>query len=103
MTEELVYAYLCANHRGKDNLIKNKELRKKFLINSDKSMRKVIQNIRENEKFKEIVGSISGINGGFYICMTEEEQEHTIDNIKNRAKQMLKMCDVLERKKELGE
>lgn len=29
MIEEIVYAYLCAHHRGKDNLIKNKDLRKK--------------------------------------------------------------------------
>jgi hypothetical protein len=103
MIEEIVYAYLCAHHRGKDNLIKNKDLRKKFDINSDKSMRQVIQNIRENKKFKEIVGSISGVSGGFYICETEEEQEITINNIKHRANQMLRMCHVLEWKKGLGE
>lgn len=66
-------------------------------------MRQVIQNIRENKKFKEIVGSISGVSGGFYICETEEEQEITINNIKHRANQMLRMCHVLEWKKGLGE
>ena len=44
--EQMVYMYLCQNHRGKDSLIKNKELRKLFNINSDKTMRKVIQNTR---------------------------------------------------------
>lgn len=99
--EDMVYIYLCHNNRGKDSLIKNKELRKLFSINSDKTMRKVIQNIRENEKYSEIVGSVSGKTGGFYICETGEEKEETINNIKHRANQMLMMCDVLKLKKDL--
>lgn len=98
--EEKVYSYLIENHVGKENLIKNKDLRKLFEINSDKSMRKVIQNIREDRKFYLIVGSISGKSGGFFICQTEEEIDETIDNIKHRANQMLRMCHILEWKKE---
>ena len=98
MIEELVYAYLCLHNRGKDNLIKNQDLRDMFLIRSDKSMRKVIQNIRENPKFEEIVGSVSGIHGGFYICQTKEEMEETVNNIKHRANQMLRMTHILESK-----
>ena len=98
--EERIYNYLITNHIGKDNLIKNKELRKLFNINSDKSLRKIIQNIREDKRFYLIVGSVSGRTGGFYICHTEEEREDTIDNIKHRANQMLRMCHVLDWKKE---
>ena len=98
--EERIYNYLITNHIGKDNLIKNKELRKLFNINSDKSLRKIIQNIREDKKFYLIVGSVSGRTGGCYICHTEEEIEDTIDNIKHRANQMLRMCHVLDWKKE---
>lgn len=98
MIEELVYAYLCLHNRGKDNLIKNQDLRNMFEIRSDKSMRKVIQNIRENTKFDEIVGSISGVHGGFYICETDEEMQETVNNIKHRANQMLRMTHVLEYK-----
>ena len=98
--EERIYNYLITNHIGKDNLIKNKELRKLFNINSDKSLRKIIQNIREDKRFYLIVGSVSGRTGGFYICHTEEEIEDTIDNIKHRANQMLRMCYVLDWKKE---
>lgn len=97
--EEQVYSYLITKHVGKENLIKNVDLRKLFNINSDKAMRKVIQNIREDETYFLIVGSISGKTGGFYICQTEEEIQDTIENIKNRAKQMFYMCGVLERKK----
>ena len=101
MKEELVYNYLCTHHVGKDNLIKNKDLRNLFGINSDKAMRKVIQNIRESKDFTKMVGSISGVKGGFYICITEEEKEETINNIKHRANQMLRMTHILEWKKNL--
>lgn len=98
--EEKVYSYLIENHIGKQNLIKNKELRKIFDIKSDKSMRKVIQNIREDTRFYLIVGSASGKTGGFFICQTTEEIDETIDNIRHRANEMLRMCHILEWKKE---
>lgn len=101
MKEELVYDYLCSNHLGKENLIKNQELRNLFGINSDKAMRKVIQNIREDKQFTKMVGSLSGTKGGFYICVTDEEKEETINNIKHRANQMLRMTHILEWKKKL--
>ena len=80
--EEQVYSYLITKHVGKRNLIKNSDLRKKFNINSDKSMRKIIQNIREDKTYYLIVGSVSGKTGGFYICQTEEEINETIDKNK---------------------
>ena len=99
--EEQVYNYLIMNHIGKDNLIKNIDLRKRFNIGSDKSMRKIIQNIREDKNYKEIIGSKSGVKGGFYMCVTNEEKEETINNIKHRANQMLRMTHVLEWKSNL--
>ena len=99
--EGTVYAYLCQNHKGKESMIKNKDLRKLFGIKSDKSMRKIIQNIREDKNYKEIIGSKSGIKGGFYMCVTNEEKEETINNIKHRANQMLRMTHVLEWKSNL--
>lgn len=98
--EEQVYSYLITKHVGKDNLIKNIDLRKRFNINSDKAMRKVIQNIREDKNYYLIVGSISGRTGGFFICQTEEEINETINNIRHRANQMHRMCHVLEWKKD---
>lgn len=99
--EERVYDYLVENNQGKENLIKNQELRKIFNVTSDKSMRKVIQNIREDKNFPKMIGSVSGVKGGFFTCTTDEEKEETINNIKHRANQMLRMCHVLEWKKEL--
>lgn len=99
--EGQVYEYLCKNHLGKDNLIKNKDLRKLFNINSDKSMRKVIQNIREGKDYPKLVGSLSGKTGGFYICITEQEKDETINNTKHRANQMLRTCHIMEWKRGL--
>lgn len=99
--ETRVYEYLCKNHLGKESLIKNKDLRNLFEIGSDKSMRKVIQNIRESKDYPLMVGSVSGKSGGFYICVTDEEKKETIDNIKRRARQMYRMCYVLEWKRGL--
>ncbi|MDO5003783.1 MAG: hypothetical protein Q4E39_06130 [bacterium] len=100
MLEEQIYTYLLNYHLGKENLIKNKDLRAKFHVNSDKSLRKIIQNIRENKQFSQIIGSVSGKSGGFYICESEEEIQETIDNIKHRANQMLRMCYILDWKRE---
>ena len=99
--EGKVYVYLCRKHCGKENLIKNQDLRNLFEIGSDKSMRKVIQNIRESKEFPLMIGSVSGKSGGFYICVTDEEKKETIDNIKHRANQMLRCCHVLEWKRGL--
>ena len=97
--EEKIYNYLITNNIGKDHLIKNKDLRKMFHINSDKTMRKIIQNIRENPEYYLIIGSVSGKTGGYYICQTEEEMNNTIDNLRHRANQMHRICHILEWKK----
>lgn len=97
--EEEIYNYLVDNHVGRENLIKNKDLRIMFEVGSDKALRKIIQNIRESKEYPLVVGSISGKSGGFYICVTEEEITQTIENIKHRANQMLRMCHILEWKK----
>ena len=98
--EDKIYQYLIEHHVGKDNLIKNQDLRKMFDIKSDKSLRKIIQNIRENKEYYLIIGSVSGKTGGYYICQTEDEIKDTIDNIRHRANEMLRMCYVLDWKKD---
>ena len=97
--EDKIYRYLIEHHIGKDNLIKNQDLRKLFDIKSDKSLRKIIQNIRESKEYYLIIGSVSGKTGGYYICQTEDEIADTIDNIRHRANEMLRMCHVLDWKK----
>lgn len=100
--EDKVYTFLLENCIGKKNLVKNITLRKLFNINSDKSLRQVIQNIRENKKYRRIVGSVSGKSGGYYICSTPEEINETINNIKHRANQMLRMTHIIKWKKKFN-
>ena len=102
MRERLVYDYLCKYHVGKGSLIKNKDLRKLFGIHSDKTMRRVIQNIRENEEYDRLVGSVSGKTGGFFICETLHEVLETIANTQRRANQMYKLVHVMKWKAKLG-
>lgn len=97
--ETKIYDFLVSYCKGKDNLIKNKNLRKIFSINSDRALREVIQNIRQSKEYPLVIGSISGKQGGFYICTTEDEIEEAINNIKHRANQMLRMCHILDWKK----
>ena len=99
--ERAIYNYMVDYHVGKNRMIKNKELRKKFGIKDDRTLREKMQNIRESEDYPLVIGSKSGKNGGFYICSTEAEIQETIDNIKHRAKQMLKMCDTLKWKRKI--
>ena len=98
--EELIYNYLENNCRGKENLVKNKELRDLFNIGSDRALREIIQNIRESKEYKDVIGSLSGKSGGFYICVNDDEIEETINNIKHRANQMLRMTHILEWKRD---
>lgn len=98
--EEIIYEFLVKNCQGKDNLVKNKTLRRIFHINSDRALREIIQNIRQSKDYPLVVGSISGTKGGFYICKTSSEIEEAINNIKHRANQMLRMCYILDWKKE---
>lgn len=99
--ENKIYDFLVSYCKGKDNKIKNKHLRQIFNIRSDRALREVIQNIRESKEYPLVIGSISGKQGGFYICISDEEIEETINNIKHRANKMLRMCHILDWKKNL--
>lgn len=99
--ENKIYDFLVSYCKGKDNLIKNKHLRKIFGINSDRALREMIQNIRESKEYPLVIGSVSGKKGGFYICISDDEINETINNIKHRANKMLRMCHILDWKKNL--
>lgn len=99
-TEKQIYNYLLLNHQGKDNLVKNQTLRAKFNISSDKKMRELIANMRKDERYK-LVGSVSGSNGGFYICTNDSEKNDSIDNMMHRANQMELTAKIMEWKKGL--
>lgn len=101
--EERVYNFIITNHVGKENMIKNSALRRYFpQVKSDKSMRKVIQNIRCDPRFPIFIGSLSGNMGGYYACTSHKEMNDTIDNLMKRAYRIYLDCEVF-RKKEVIE
>ncbi len=93
--EEQIYDYLCKYCVGKDNRVKNYELRKKFNVLGDKSLRKIIENIRLNSDMKEIVASIAGPDGGYWIANSKEDCEETINHLENRARMMVELSEVI--------
>lgn len=97
--EEQVYRYIITNYIGKENMVKNRQLRMVFpQIKSDKSMRKVIQNIRTDPRFTIFIGSVSGRTGGYFACTTREEINETIDNHMKRAYKMYRECEIFRNK-----
>lgn len=97
--EEKVYNYITTNHVGKENMIKNRELRAYFpQIKSDKAMRKIIQNIRCDPKFTIFIGSESGKTGGYFACTSRVEINDTINNHIRRAYKMYRECEIFRSK-----
>jgi len=98
----LIYEYLCEYHKGRTNMIKNWELRQLFHVASDPQMRKIIQRIRESKEYPLLIGSVAGPEGGYYICETDAEKQETINHVRHRANQMLRMCHIMEWKGNLS-
>lgn len=97
--EEQVYRYIVTKYIGKDNMVKNRQLRAIFKqVKSDKAMRKIIQNIRCDPKFTIFIGSISGKTGGYFACTSREEINDTINNHMRRAYKMYCECEIFRNK-----
>lgn len=97
--EEQVYRYIITNYIGKENKIKNRQLRGVFpQIKSDKAMRKIIQNIRCDPKFTIFIGSVSGRTGGYFACTTREEINETANNHQRRGYKMIKEGEIFRNK-----
>ena len=98
--EQEIYDYLCQNCVGKDNMIKNRELRKIFKIGNDKMLRDIIKNIRKDKTKEEVVGSKSGKTGGYWIANTKEDCIETFENLTHRANDIYKTAHIIEWKAE---
>lgn len=97
--EKQVYNFIVTNHVGKENMVKNRQLRVYFpQIKSDKAMRKIIENIMFNPDFKYFIGSVSGSKGGYYACTLKSEIQETKNSYMHRAMQMLENSKKFESK-----
>lgn len=92
--EEQVYNFIVTNHIGKENMVKNRQLRVYFpQIKSDKAMRKIIENIRFNPDFKYFIGSVSGSKGGYYACTLKSEIQETKNSKKFDSKEVIEFAE----------
>ena len=66
-----IHDYLKKNSVGYSKRVKSSVLMKEFNINDNKTLRKHIQNIRQDETLQKIVCSESGKNGGYWIAKND--------------------------------
>lgn len=101
--KELIYDYLLNNCVGYDNRVKGWQLMNLFNIKDHKTLRGYIQELRNDETIDELIGSVAGKDGGFFIIRNYEEYKDTISHLYLRAMEMLKtrqsMIDKKSRKK----
>ncbi len=98
MMEDLIYGYLIKNCVGYDNRIKGNRLMKIFKIKDEKVFRSQIEKIRDNEKFKRLIGSEAGCQGGYWIIKNLDEYRLTAHHLCARAEKMKKTYKSLEEK-----
>lgn len=98
--EQEIYYYLCENHVGIENIISNYELRIKFGVYSDKSLRDIIKRIRKDKTMLEIVASKSGKSGGYWIATSKEDCINTMNHLRHRAGDIYKTAHIIDWKAE---
>lgn len=96
-----IHDYLKKNAVGYSKRVKSIALMKEFNINDNKTLRKHIQNIRQDETLQKIVCSESGKNGGYWIAKNDKEVQETLDHLYNRAMEMLKTYSIIKKKANL--
>ena len=96
-----IHDYLKKNAVGYSKRVKSSILMKEFNINDNKTLRKHIQNIRQDETLQKIVCSESGKNGGYWIAKNDKEVQETLDHLYNRAMEMLKTYSIIKNKANL--
>lgn len=96
-----IHDYLKKNAVGYSKRVKSSKLMKEFNINDNKTLRKHIQNIRQDETLQKIVCSESGKNGGYWIAKNDKEVQDTLDHLYNRAMEMLKTYSIIKKKANL--
>lgn len=96
--EEEVYAYLLNNCWGKQNTQKGYFIRANLGLEiSDRTFRKIIQNINSSKDYMHLIGAVSGKgqNAGYFVATNKQERREVINNITHRAEEMLKNADVM--------
>lgn len=93
-----IYDYLKKNAVGYSKRVKSSKLMNEFNINDNKTLRKHIQDIRQDETLQKIICSESGQHGGYWIANNEKEVQETLDHLYKRSMEMLKTYSMIKKK-----
>lgn len=95
-----IYKFLVNNHVGFENRIKSNVVRLMLDLEcSERSFRKYIQEITEDEKFPLLICRYAGNDGGVFIAENIEECDYSINGLVRRAEAMQISAEHMERKK----
>ena len=97
-----IYDYLKKNAVGYSKRAKSRELMRIFNINDNRTLRKHIQNIRQDETLQKIICSESGKKGGYWIAKNKAEVQDTLDHLYKRSMEMLKTYSIIKKKASLN-
>lgn len=96
--EDKVIKYLLENCKGYNKRKKSIEIMKYLNINDNKSLRRIIEKIRQDNKNKIFICSEAGHKGGYWIAKDYREIDQTIEHLEKRAYEMLKTAKILRKK-----
>lgn len=91
--EEVLYAYLKANHNGRENGIPRPVCASKLKM-TERELRRLTKNINSSLEFEGIVSTTHSL----YLCNTKEDCEKTIKNTYRVAVSLLKKAKCMEKK-----
>lgn len=99
--DDKIYEYLRKNAVGYEKRVKSSVLMQEFNITDNKTLRRHIENIRDNMDYEIIICSEAGSKGGYWSATTNDEVYDTLAHLYNRAMKMLKTYSKIKRRYKL--
>lgn len=97
-----IYYFLQNNAVGYEKRVKSSVLMKEFNIEDNKSLRRHIEQIRDDMNYELIICSEAGKSGGYWIATTDDEVMETLKHLYKRAMKMLYTYSRLRKKSRLN-
>ena len=97
-----IYYFLQNNAVGYKKRVKSSVLMKEFNIEDNKSLRRHIEQIRDDMDYELIICSEAGKSGGYWIATTDDEVMETLKHLYKRSMKMLYTYSRLRKKTRLN-
>ena len=97
-----IYYFLQKKALGYEKRVKSSVLMREFNIEDNKTLRRHIENIRDNMNYELIICSEAGKTGGYWIATTDDEVMETLKHLYKRSMKMLYTYSRLRKKSRLN-